>query len=71
MIITSYSHTKHHLRLGELMHGNKHLLPPHLGESKFVLAYRAAPKLAKQLVTYRFPQTERAPDMILPPSPRM
>ena len=45
MIITSYSHTKHHLRLGELMHGNKHLLPPHLGESKFVLAYRAAPKL--------------------------
>eukprot|EP01048_Picozoa_sp_COSAG05_P017455 COSAG05_NODE_2382_length_3145_cov_3.646422_1_plen_63_part_10 len=42
MIITSYSHTKHHLRLGELMHGNKHLLPPNLGESKFVLTYRAA-----------------------------
>ena len=29
-LITQYSHRKHAMKLGEVMHSNMHLLPPHL-----------------------------------------
>ena len=58
-LITEYSHAKHRLKLGEIMHMNKHLLPAHL-QGEFILAYRALPKLGTHLCTYRFPRMERA-----------
>ena len=59
-MITQYSHKKHAMKLGEVMHSNVHLLPQHLAAGQFILAYRAAPKLDAKLVTYRFPQKEKA-----------
>ena len=61
MMVTGYSHTVHGLKLGEIMHKNMHLLPEHL-RGQFILAYRAAPKLSSQLVTYRFPRKKRSAD---------
>eukprot|EP01049_Picozoa_sp_SAG25_P002037 SAG25_NODE_101_length_15508_cov_11.653384_2_plen_181_part_00 len=66
VMITDYSHAKRSMRIEQVMHDNAYLLPPQL-RSKFVLAYRSAPKLSSQLVTYRFPRTERAPDTSPPP----
>ena len=59
MLITGYSHAKHEMKLGDVMHGNMHLLPPHL-RGDFVLAYRSTAKLSSQFVTYRFPRKERS-----------
>jgi hypothetical protein len=56
MWVTGYSSAKHKLCLSAVMHRNKHLLPPALRAGKFVLAYRAAPKLGAHLIPYRFPR---------------
>jgi hypothetical protein len=70
MLITGYSHAKHEMKLGDVMHGNMHLLPPHL-RGDFVLAYRSTAKLSSQFVTYRFPRKERSTDSLTPPLPRL
>ena len=73
MLITDFSKEKHALRLGDIMHDDKYLLPDYLKEGKFILAYRAAPKLGGQLIPYRFPRQLRntTTEEISPPPPRL
>ena len=57
-LVLTYSYSLARLRLAEIIHRHKELLPQHLRASKFILAWRSSRSVGRSLIPFTFSSHE-------------